>query len=30
MMHYRDTYRDNHGVEFLEKGGVSVTKYEQS
>ena len=24
---YRDTYRDNSGVEFLEKGGVSVTRY---
>ena len=24
---YRDTYRDEAGVEFLEKGGVSVTKY---
>ena len=27
---YRDTYRDNKGVEFLEKSGVNVTKYEQS
>jgi dCMP deaminase len=24
---YRDTYRDDAGVEFLEKGGVSVTRY---
>ena len=24
---YRDTYRDKAGIEFLEKGGVSVTKY---
>lgn len=24
---YRDTYRDAAGIEFLEKGGVSVTKY---
>ena len=24
---YRDTYRDEAGIEFLEKGGVSVTKY---
>ena len=24
---YRDTYRDEAGVEFLQKGGVSVTKY---
>ena len=24
---YRDTYRDDAGIEFLEKGGVSVTKY---
>ena len=24
---YRDTYRDDAGVEFLQKGGVSVTKY---
>jgi dCMP deaminase len=29
-IYYRDTYRDNSGIEFLEKGGVSVTKYEQS
>jgi deoxycytidylate deaminase len=29
-IYYRDTYRDSAGVEFLEKGGVSVTKYEQS
>lgn len=26
-IYYRDTYRDNHGVEFLEKGGVSVNRY---
>ena len=24
---YRDTYRDDAGIEFLEKGGVSVTRY---
>jgi dCMP deaminase len=24
---YRDTYRDEAGIEFLEKGGVSVTRY---
>ena len=24
---YRDTYRDDAGIEFLQKGGVSVTKY---
>lgn len=24
---YRDTYRDSSGVDFLEKGGVSVTRY---
>ena len=24
---YRDTYRDEAGLEFLEKGGVSVTRY---
>lgn len=24
---YRDTYRDDAGVEFLQKGGVSVTRY---
>ena len=24
---YRDTYRDTSGIEFLEKSGVSVTKY---
>jgi deoxycytidylate deaminase len=24
---YRDTYRDEAGVEFLAKGGVSVTRY---
>jgi deoxycytidylate deaminase len=27
---YRDTYRDSNGVDFLEKSGVNVTKYEQS
>jgi dCMP deaminase len=26
-IYYRDTYRDNNGIEFLEKGGVSVTRY---
>jgi len=29
-VYYRDTYRDDSGIEFLSKGGVSVTKYEQS
>lgn len=29
-IYYRDTYRDSAGVDFLEKGGVSVTKYESS
>ena len=29
-VYYRDTYRDDAGIEFLSKGGVSVTKYEQS
>jgi dCMP deaminase len=24
---YRDTYKDDAGIEFLEKGGVSVTRY---
>jgi dCMP deaminase len=24
---YRDTYRDDAGIDFLQKGGVSVTKY---
>ena len=24
---YRDTYRDEAGIEFLQKGGVSVTRY---
>jgi dCMP deaminase len=24
---YRDTYRDEAGIDFLQKGGVSVTKY---
>jgi deoxycytidylate deaminase len=24
---YRDTYRDSNGVDFLEKSGVNVTKY---
>ena len=27
---YRDTYRDSAGIDFLEKSGVNVTKYEQS
>lgn len=27
MIYYRDTYRDEAGVEFLTKGGVSVTRY---
>jgi dCMP deaminase len=27
---YRDSYRDESGIEFLTKGGVSVTKYEKS
>lgn len=26
-VYYRDTYRDTRGVDFLEKSGVSVTKY---
>lgn len=26
-IYYRDTYRDNSGIEFLEKGGVSVNRY---
>jgi len=26
-IYYRDTYRDNNGIEFLEKGGVSVNRY---
>ena len=26
-LYYRDTYRDIAGIEFLEKSGVSVTKY---
>ena len=26
-VYYRDTYRDQAGIEFLEKGGVSVTRY---
>lgn len=25
---YRDTYRDSNGIDFLEKSGVNVTKYE--
>lgn len=29
-LYYRDTYRDSKGLEFLEKSGVHVTKYEQS
>lgn len=28
-VYYRDTYRDSKGIEFLEKSGVDVTKYEQ-
>lgn len=27
-LYYRDTYRDSKGLEFLEKSGVNVTKYE--
>jgi len=27
MIYYSDTYRDDAGVEFLQKGGVSVTRY---
>ena len=27
---YKEEYRDTQGVDFLAKGGVSVTKYEQS
>jgi len=27
-LYYRNTYRDTSGIEFLEKSGVSVTKYE--
>ena len=27
-LYYRNTYRDSAGIEFLEKSGVSVTKYE--
>ena len=27
---YRDTYRDSNGIDFLEKSGVNVTKYETS
>ena len=30
MSYYRDTYRDSAGIDFLEKSGVNVTKYEQS
>lgn len=29
-VYYRDTYRDSKGLDFLEKSGVNVTKYEQS
>jgi dCMP deaminase len=29
-LYYRDTYRDSKGIDFLEKSGVNVTKYEQS
>jgi dCMP deaminase len=28
-IYYRDTYRDNAGLEFLEKSGVNVTKYKE-
>jgi dCMP deaminase len=28
-LYYRDTYRDSKGIDFLEKSGVNVTKYEQ-
>ena len=28
-LYYRNTYRDNDGLEFLEKSGVNVTKYEK-
>jgi dCMP deaminase len=27
-VYYRDTYRDSNGIDFLEKSGVNVTKYE--
>jgi len=27
MTYYRDTYRDDAGIDFLQKGGVNVTKY---
>ena len=26
-VYYRDTYRDNNGIDFLEKSGVNVNKY---
>ena len=28
-LYYRNTYRDNDGLEFLEKSGVNVTKYSE-
>jgi len=28
-LYYRDTYRDTKGLDFLQKSGVNVTKYEQ-
>ena len=30
QVYYRDTYRDSNGIDFLEKSGVNVTKYETS
>ncbi len=27
MIYYRDTYRDQKGLEFLEKGGIVVNKF---
>lgn len=30
QVYYRDTYRDSNGIDFLEKSGVNVTKFEQS
>ena len=29
MKYYRDTYRDDKGLEFLEKSGVNVTNYKE-
>ena len=29
-LYYRDTYRDNNGVEFLKKSGVDVSEHKQS